>query len=501
MTPVAFFTSRRLPGTATYGWLLIPILLASVNALAWTAFAAMGGSATLHPDSLEAYAWGREFQLGYYKHPPLWAWIAAGWFDIFPHTNWAFFLLSEGNASLGVLGTWALLGRFTKGPARLAGTLLLLLTTFYTFNAFRFNANTMQLSVWPWTMYFFVVSIEKKTPVSGATFGLLAGLSLLSKYYTALLLCSCFFAALVHRDRRTYFRSAAPWFAILACSLVLAPHLIWVAQHHYQPFLYALGKKGHPSAKFVDTWLGFLVICALYHVLQLAVVASVKLAGRVRDDCPAVFSIKHGPAFLTVLALAPLALTLLAGAVGYRVTPHYIVPIFSLTPFLLLLLVGASATRVVRTTVWIYGSIVAACLMVAPFLPGLSARMGASFPPYQEVSHLAENEWKSTTSAPLQIVSGSWPYAQAVAFYAPGNISEFTNFNFAWAPWITEDRIRTQGLLVVCLESDDACLAKASQYRTASTRIAEADVSSSRWRPISGSALKFTIIVDPPEAK
>ena len=92
-----------------------------------------------------------------------------------------------------------------------------------------------------------------------------------------------FFAALIHRDRRTYFRSAAPWFAILACGLVATPHLIWVVQHHYQPFLYALSKKGHPDAKFVDTWLGFLVICALYHVLQLAVVAGVKLAERVRD--------------------------------------------------------------------------------------------------------------------------------------------------------------------------------------------------------------------------
>ena len=35
---------------------------------------------------------------------------------------------------------------------------------------------------------------------------------------------------------------------------------------------------------------------------------------------------------------------------GYRVTPLYIVPIFSLTPFLLLVLVGANATRVARTT-------------------------------------------------------------------------------------------------------------------------------------------------------
>jgi 4-amino-4-deoxy-L-arabinose transferase-like glycosyltransferase len=433
VTRVTSSPSRRLPWAAEYDWLVLPILLMSVNALAWTAFAAIGGSPALHHDSLEAYMWGREYELGYYKHPPFWAWVAGSWFHIFPRTNWAFYLLSEGNASLGVLGTWALLGRFTKGPERLAGTLLLLLTTFYTFNALRFNANTIQLSLWPWTMYFFVISLEKKTASSGVAFGLLAGLSLLSKYYAALLLCSCLFAALIHRDRRTYFRSSAPWIAVLICGLVTTPHWIWVVQHQFQPFQYAiiqtLGTKNHPDHRFGDTLVGFFVFCVLYHGLQLAVIATIKLTERIRGETAPPLTIKHGTAFLAVLALAPLALTLLVGAGGYRVTALYVVPIFSLTPFLLLILVGANATRVVRASALTYGVIVAGCLMIAPFVPALNIRMGQSIPPYQEVSDRAANVWQDTTSAPLRIVSGSWPYSEALAFYAHGNVSEFTSFN------------------------------------------------------------------------
>ena len=502
MTPITLSTSRRLPWAAEYDWLVLPILLASVNALVWTVFAAMGGSTALHQDSLEAYMWGREFEFGYYKHPPFWAWVAGSWFHIFPRTNWAFYLLSEGNASLGVLGTWALLGRFTKGPERLAGTLLLLLTTFYTFNAFRFNANTIQLSLWPWTMYFFVISLEKKTVSSGVVFGILAGFALLSKYYAALLLCSCLFAALIHRDRRAYFRSPAPWIAVLVCGLAVTPHLIWVVQHQFQPFLYALGKKSSPDARFGDTLIGFFVFCALYHVLQLAVVAAVKLTERVRgESAPPLPPIKHGLPFLAILALAPLALTLLAGVVGYRVTPLYVVPIFSLTPFLLLILVGANATRVVRATAVIYGVIVAGSLLIAPFLPALGLRMGGSIPPYQEISERAANVWKDTTSAPVHIVAGTWPYSEAMAFYVPGNVSEFTSFNFAWAPWISEDRIKRQGLLAVCLESDETCRAKALRFQTAGTRIVESVVSASRGQPDSAAALRFTIIATPPEPR
>jgi hypothetical protein len=248
--------------------------------------------------------------------------------------------------------------------------------------------------------------------------------------------------------------------------------------------------------------IGFFVFCALYHVLQLAVVAAVKLTERVRgESAPPLPPIKHGLPFLAILALAPLALTLLAGVVGYRVTPLYVVPIFSLTPFLLLILVGANATRVVRATAVIYGVIVAGSLLIAPFLPALGLRMGGSIPPYQEISERAANVWKDTTSAPVHIVAGTWPYSEAMAFYVPGNVSEFTSFNFAWAPWISEDRIKRQGLLAVCLESDETCRAKALRFQTAGTRIVESVVSASRGQPDSAAALRFTIIATPPEPR
>ncbi len=53
-----------------------------------------GAGRALHIDVLEAYAWGKEFQLGYYAHPPFWAWIAGAWFLVFPVNN-AWFILLE----------------------------------------------------------------------------------------------------------------------------------------------------------------------------------------------------------------------------------------------------------------------------------------------------------------------------------------------------------------------------------------------------------------------
>ena len=88
-------------------------------------------------DMSEAYAWGQEFQLGYNQHPPFWAWLCALWFEVFPHTQWAFGLLSALNAGVGLLGAWHLIGDFARGPKRAAAWALLILTPLYTAYAYK----------------------------------------------------------------------------------------------------------------------------------------------------------------------------------------------------------------------------------------------------------------------------------------------------------------------------------------------------------------------------
>jgi hypothetical protein len=116
----------------------LPLALVLGYTLFWSLYGAISAGNGLHVDSLEAYAWGREFQLGYFKHPPFWSWVAGLWFLIFPKFDFFFFFLSEFNAALGLLGAWMLLGRFCKGTPRILALALLLLTPFYQFNALRF---------------------------------------------------------------------------------------------------------------------------------------------------------------------------------------------------------------------------------------------------------------------------------------------------------------------------------------------------------------------------
>src|SRR5581483_5751244 len=182
------------------------VALLALFVIAWTLYAVISASpAAIHNDMAEAYVWGREFQFGYEKHPPFWAWIAGLWFEVFPCADWAFALLAVLNAGLGLFGSWVLIGDFAEGDRRLAATALLLLTPFYTFLALKYNANSIFLSLWPWTMHFFVRSIDDRRLADAVLFGLFIGMALLSKYFALILAATCFVAALVHPLRRAYF--------------------------------------------------------------------------------------------------------------------------------------------------------------------------------------------------------------------------------------------------------------------------------------------------------
>jgi len=113
--------------------------------------------------------------------------------------------------------------------------------------ASNFNANTVQLSLWPWAAFFFVRSLQTNSWKDGVFFGALGGCALLGKYYSILFLISCFVAALLHPNRRSYFRSAAPYCAVVTCAVFFAPHAWWAWENGLRTVHYALSKSQRPA--------------------------------------------------------------------------------------------------------------------------------------------------------------------------------------------------------------------------------------------------------------
>ena len=466
-------------------------------ALFWATYAHFSSSTGVHIDSLEAYAWGREFRLGYYKHPPFWAWVAGLWFMVLPKTDWSFWLLSELNGALGLAGTYALMGRFCGQRARVICVLMLMLTPFYQFNALRFNANTILLSLWPWTMYFFVRSIEKPRLVAAMACGLLAGFSLLSKYFGLVMIGSCFLAALTHHNRKAYFASAAPYLSLIIASAVFAPHVIWLFRDGFQPLSYLASKIDLQDRAISSSFFQFIGANAAFFALPMAVLLLARWRGGAAKT--AMPEPENGQSFETMIAFSPLILSLIAGSAGHTALAiPFGVPIFSLAPLILLRMTRPNQETALTYLRYCVIVLMAGCAIAGPLIPRVLIEMKHRHhvEPRLEAADAAIALWREKIGAPLRYVSGDRINSLAITFRSRDDTSELNGFNLRWSPTVTLEKLRRHGLLVLCTGGDPTCLERVVPFL--SPRSTRHDISVAR--KISGApTLDYTVFLIPPE--
>lgn len=202
-------------------------------------------------DMFENYAWGQTFEWGSFKHPPFFAWITRLWFTIWPTTHFSYYCLSYFNLGIGLWGILALArllfidsyGKIAK-PHQLRQFLLLvlgfsLLGLPYNLYAAVFNADSILLSLWPWTAYAFMASIQSETKKGRwlwtLMLGILAASSFLSKYYSAVFLLTLFIISIAEYQYRTWYLTPYPYVSLLLFVTLIYPHVLWEYRIHF-PF-------------------------------------------------------------------------------------------------------------------------------------------------------------------------------------------------------------------------------------------------------------------------
>lgn len=478
-------------------WLLLHIA-------AWTLYATLSNMpADIHHDMAEAYAWGSEFQLGYYKHPPFWAWIAGLWFSVFPRDGWAFYLLSMTNAAGGLWAVWLIAGRYLESPTqRLVAVLLLELTPFYHFLGFKYNANTIFLSLWPWATYLFLRVAEDRRLRAAIGLGLVAGFGLLSKYYFAVLLAAFGLAALAHPRRREILRSPAPWLAIATMLIVVAPHGWWLVKNDFAPLAYMSGTAQHARGYIAWKVIQFGLGCVLFHVAVIAFLGvlsdgswrQLRRFTSWRDAAPERRT-------LLIVALAPPVLTMLAALVtNIKIDTNFAIGIFPTIPLLLMTSPGFRLAPGAATALQKAVAVLFALALVASPAVGyarFAMRAEKADEPRKEAVREAETLFRDAFGADLHIVAGSWPYADEAPFYARGTVAQWIDFSTAKAPWIDEARLRREGAAAVCLAADGNCLAQAREH-LAGPLVERSFTASKRYLGREGRRFDFVLIMQPP---
>jgi 4-amino-4-deoxy-L-arabinose transferase-like glycosyltransferase len=262
---------------------LIGLLLAA-QVLFWTAVPAL--THTAFPlDVVEGWVWGQEWQWGYYKHPPLQAWLLAT-VTALPGGAWIGpFLLSQLAIAATYLAVWRLAIDLLPRSQALAGVLLLTGVYYFSYPTPEFNPNVAQMPLWAFILLCLWRALQRDRLRWWAGLGITAGLALLTKYAVGVLLAVIVFYLILTPEGRRQLPKSGPWLALGLCLLLVAPHLLWLVTADFLPLHYALGRAGKALglATRLAEPLGFLSAQLADHAGLFALLAIGGLLSRGRD--------------------------------------------------------------------------------------------------------------------------------------------------------------------------------------------------------------------------
>src|SRR5580692_5580326 len=228
----------------------------------WTALPALL-YANLPLDLIEALTYGREWQIGYDKLPPLPWWLV----EILHRTigaDVAYYALAQ----VVVLIAFALVFATARSLVGAMGALVAVLIIdglhYFQYTAVKFNHDVVQLPFWALAGYAFHAALKRGRLGHWVLLGVAFGGALWAKYFVIMVAAPYALFMLFDRDARRALATPGPWLALAIALLVASPHVVWLFQTDFLPFAYA----SHRAAP-VRGWFDHVLHPAMFTVSQI----------------------------------------------------------------------------------------------------------------------------------------------------------------------------------------------------------------------------------------
>ena len=437
----------------------------ALHALVWTAL-----PARLYPnlplDLIEALTYGREWQLGYDKLPPLPWWLVEIVYRLIG-LDTAYYALAQ----LAVIGAFAAIFMTARplvgGVGALVSVLILDGLHYFHFTAAKFNHDVIQLPLWALAGFAFHAALKHGRMLHWALLGLAIGLALWAKYFVAVLAAPLALFLLVDRDARKALASPGPYVALVVAAVVMAPHLLWLIRNDFLPFAYASARAA-PSRGLFDHLLHPVVfaVSQLVFLIPALLIAAALVWPKARDEAPTTPSTADAfdRRIVTLLAFGPAATTVALSAISGRGT-------IAMWGYPLWLFLGLwmvlHAPRVLEPArlarigaLWAAVFVLFAVVFAVSYsvLPAIDHRYRAVFFPGDRLADELALRYRAATGRPLVYVVGSMWEGGNVAHYASEQPRVLIDGDPRRAPWIDLGYLRSKGAVVVWTDGDPAVM-------------------------------------------
>ena len=432
-----------------------------LHAAVWTALPTL-----LYPnlplDLIEALIYGREWQLGYDKLPPLPWWLVQITYQLAGY-DLAYYLLAQVLVISALWLVW-LTARPLTGPlGALAAVLIVDGLHYLNYTAAKFNHDVIQLPFWALAGFAFHRALRGGWLGHWLLLGLALGMSLWAKYFMVVLGVPLALFILFDKEARKTLATPGPYVAAAAALITMTPHLVWLVQNDFLPFSYAEHRATVSRGLIDHVWhplqfaIGqlFFLIPSIFIALPLAVPRRNGNIGTMAIGADA-----FDRRIIGCLAFGPFAAVLAMSAVSGRGTVAmwgYPIWLFAGLWMVVVARQTLNELRVERAFLaWATVFAVFAIVFTANYavLPLYDHRYRAVFFPGGDLARELSQRYHAATGRPIVYVIGSMWDGGNVAHYSPDHPRVLIDGKPARAPWIDLTDLRTKGALVVWTVGD-----------------------------------------------
>ncbi len=408
-------------------------------------------------DIIEGLAWGHEWQLGYHKGPPLFAWLVELAAAISGRHLWLIYLESQACIAITFFAVWRLALRVCGELEALIAVLLLEAVYYFGFPTPEFNEIILQMpfsALFGWLLH---RAIRDDHLTDWLFAGAIAGAGLWARYSLGAYLIPMTAFMLLHPAARQRLAGPGPYLAVGLSALVFLPHMLWIIGSHFISLRYVDARAG----TFVGG--GGLGLALLRftgaQILALSpaglLVALLAARREQRSRTPLTGASSFDRAYVATLAFGP-ALTAIAIATisWHGLRSMWGAPLWCFIGLFAVLWLRPCLDRLsLRRFAWTWSFIAALPVMafaaVNVFPSPAAMRMHKSQFPGAELGAAATSNWHRLAGSKLRYAVGDTWLAGNIGFYSPDRPSVFIDADSRRSPWIDPEDVRRAGAIIV----------------------------------------------------